>query len=245
MRSDEFIGLLPNPSTESEQFERVRKNIPLGVDAVGQVVCARKTERAFSARHLCVTGGNRSEFIRRLLITAACLYERSKLCVFVLSPKTEYGELLRMKSMELTLPYVRTKADFDRGVDTLKELLRLRESGKGYPRLLLVVDGIEDLEGCNRNDDLEEYRSLLDLLARQESVDIVTGVELTKTIFANLPAAFVGVHNCLVATRETGKADVTFVSEEISLSMPLPVTYPSAPSVTETVLLFNSLTKDA
>ena len=41
--------------------------------------------------------------------------------------------------------------------------------------------------------------------------------------------------------REEGKADVTYVGDDISLSMPIPITYPSEPSVMETVIYLNAL----
>ncbi len=244
MRSDEFISSLSALAKEDETFEKMRKDIPVGTDSVGNIVYARKNETLFSNRHTCVTGSGKSAFIRRLLITVSCLYERGEICFFVLSPYAEYGELLRMKSMDITLPYIREKADLELAIETLKGLLRIREYGKGYPRLFVVLDGLEELAGCNRNEDLEEYRELIELLARKDGVDVVTGVELTKSIFSGHPGAFVGVGNCLIATRESGKADVTYVAEDISLSLPLPLTYPDAPSLTETVLFFNSVSKD-
>ncbi len=243
MTSKEFVELL-SAQADEEKIAIIRRNIPLGVDASGQIACARKGQPLFFSRHTCVTGGGRSAFIRRLLITLACIYKREELCFFVLSPAAEYGELLRMKNMEITLPYIREKGDLERGVDTLKELLRMRECGKGYPRLLVVMDGVEGLEGCNRNQDLEEYRAAMELLSRREDVDLITGVDLTKSIFSGYPGAFVGIGNCLVATRELGKADVTYVQDDASLTMPMPITYPSAPSLTETVLFFNSVAKE-
>ncbi len=244
MHSEEFISSLSTLAMDDEKFEQMRKNIPLGVDSVGNIAYARRGENPYSSRHTCATGNGKGSFLRRLLITLSCLYEKGEICFFVLSPNLEYGELLRMKSMDLTLPYIRAKSDLDEAIETLKELLRIREFGKGYPRLIVVLDGIENVEGCNRNGDLEEYRALLDLLARKENVDVFTGVDLTKSIFSGYPGAFVGVGNCLVATRESGKADVTYVQEDASLTLPSPLTYPDAPSLTETVLFFNSVSKD-
>ena len=146
--------------------------------------------------------------------------------------------------MDATIPYVRLKSDFELAIEALKQLLREREYGKGYPRLFVVIDGIEGLEGCNRNEDLEEYRDVIDLLARRKDVELIVGAELTKSIFSGYPGAFVGIGNCLVATRETGKADVTYVNEDATLTMPIPITYPSMPSIMETVLFFNSVSKD-
>ncbi len=244
MTSKEFVALLSAQADEDEKFSTMQKNIPLGVDASGRIAYARREETLSFSRHTCVTGGGRSAFIRRLLITLACLYEREELCVFVLSPAPEYGELLRMRDMEITLPYIREKSDFERGVDTLRTLLRMREEGKGYPRLLVVLDGIESLEDCNRNHDLEEYRTVMELLSRRKDVDLISGVELTKSIFSGYPGAFVGVGNCLIATRELGNADVTYVQEDTSLTMPMPIHYPCAPSLTETILFFNSVAKE-
>ncbi len=243
MRSEEFIATLSAQADEDEKFATMQKNIPLGVDAAGQIAYARKGNPLFFSRHTCVTGNGRSGFIRRLLITLSCLYEKGEACFFVLSPLSEYGELLRMKNMELTLPYVRNKEDLERGIDALRELIRMRDYGEGYPRLIVVLDGVENLEGCNRNQDLEEYRGAIEILSRREDVDIITGVDLTKSIFSGFPGAFVGVGNCLVATRELGKADVTFVLDDASLTLPMPITYPSAPSLTETVLFFNSVAR--
>ncbi len=245
MRSDEFLSILSKYTEKDEDFENMKKNLPLGVDSAENVVYARTKTLAFSCPHVCVTGSGKGAFIRRLLITLSCLYERQEACFFLLSPSEDYGELLRMKAMDLTLPYVRDKADFTSAIETLKELLRIREYGKGYPRLFVVLDGLETLEGCNRNEDLEEYRELFDLLARRENVEVITGVELTKSIFSGYPGAFVGVESCLVATRESGKADITYVQSDGSLTLPMPMRYPDAPSLTETVLFFNSVPKDA
>ncbi len=243
MRSDEFISKLAPYFGEDETFEKLRKDLPLGVDSVGNILYARREGNSFSTRHTCVTGSGKSHFIRRLLLTCTCLYERTEASHLILSPHSEYGELLRLGAADFTVPYIRTKSDLEEATKTLKELLTMREYGRGYPRLFLVLDGLESLGGCNRNEDLEEDRELIDLLSRRENVDVITGVDLTKSIFSGYPGAFVGVGNCLIATRESGKADVTYVTDEGSLTLPLPLTYPDAPSLTETVVLFNSVRK--
>ena len=244
MRSEEFISILSGLTKDEENFDKMRKDMPLGVDASNNVVYAYKNVKPYSTRVVCATGTGKSAFIKRLLLTVSCLYERSDACFLVLSPNTEYGELLRLKSMDATVPYIRLKSDLELAVEALKQLLREREYSKGCPRLFVVMDGIEGLEGCNRNEDLEEYRDIIDLLARREGVELIVGVELTKSIFSGYPGAFVGIGNCLVATRETGKADVTYVSDDATLTMPVPVTYPSEPSVMETILFLNSLSRD-
>lgn len=243
MRSDEFITSLYESYGENGQYATMKKHIPLGTDSSGNVVFARKEETPFSLRHVAVTGAYKTAFIRRLLLTLSRLYKEDEICFFVLSCRADYGELVRVKDMDVTVPYIRSKDDFDEGINTLKALLKLREVGRGYPSLILVLDGIEELDGCNKNGDLEEYRDVFELVNCRQDVDVITGAELTKSIFSGYPSAFVGAKNCLVATREQGKADVTYFEDDASTGLPMPITYPSEPSITETVVLFNSMKK--
>ncbi len=239
MKSEEFISSLSALSVEDEMFEKLRKGLPLGVDWKGDIVYARKEKRSGNG-HLCVTGEKRGEFIRRLLVTLSCLYEEGEVCFFLLTTDCAYAELLTMRSMDITIPYMRGKSDLDKAIETVKELLRMREYGGGYPRLFILLDGLEQLEGCNGNGDLEEYRSLFELLSRREGVELITGVELDKSIFKNYPAAFVGVGNCLVKTEEEeGKGQVAYVEEDASLSAFTSLTYPSEPTLSKTILFFN------
>ncbi len=237
MKSEEFIASLSALSAEDEKFERLRRDIPLGVDLAGEIAYARQGN---GRGRLCVTGENRGEFIRRLLVTLSCLYEEGEVCFFVLTADSAYAELLSMRSMDITLPYMRGKADLESAMQTIEELLRMREYGVGYPRLIVVTDGLEKIEGCNRNGELEEYRSLLELLGRREGVEMIVGVELEKSIFKNYPSAFVGVGNCLVETEEgEGRGQVAYVEEDANLSGRTPLTYPAEPSLAESILFFN------
>ena len=72
-------------------------------------------------------------------------------------------------------------------------------------------------------------------------VDVICGMDLGRSIFAGCPGTFLGRGNCLVTAREGGKADVTYVNEDTSLTMPLPITYPSDPTVMESIIYLNSL----
>lgn len=240
MRSDEFMTIVSNQAAENNALDKMRKGLPLGLDMVDQVLLAQKREKPLTIRHTCVTGVGRSGFIRRLLITLSCLYEKNEACFFILSPSDEYGEMLRLKTLDATVPYIHTKEDLRLAVETLKELLRMRELGNGYPRLFVVLDGLDALPDCNKNGDLEEYRDIFDLLTRNSEVDIITGSDLIHSIFSGEPGAFVGVGNCLVTTREEGKADVTYVQDDFSLSLPSPMRYPTEPSLVETIIYFNS-----
>ncbi len=243
MNMQEYVASLAELSADDEKLQELRKGLPLGKDVVGNVVLSQQRERPFTVRHTCVTGGNCVGFIRRMLLAISRLYTREEVCFLVVSPKTEYGELLRVKGMDVTVPYILTKADLAQATHTIKELLEQREQGKGYPRLFLILDGLERIEGCNSNGDLQEYRDIFDTFTRRGDVDVVTGVDLMKSIFSGYPGAFVGVGNCLVSLREEGKADVTYVDENGGLSLPTPITYPATPSITETVIFLNSLTK--
>ena len=241
MRAEEFISAVSGMSREDDRFEELKNGLPLGLDSTENVVIAQKRKRPYTLRNTCVTGVGTSNFIRRFLISVSCLYDRGEACFFVISPKTEYGELLRMKSMDVTVPYIRTKNDLDLAVTTIKELLAQREDGKGYPHLFIVLDGLEELGESDRNSDLEEYRNIFDLFTRREDVDVICGTELMRSIFSGYPGAFVGVGNCLVSLREDGKADVTYVNDDATLSLPIPVHYPNEPSVMETIIYLNAL----
>ena len=241
MRADEFISKVSGLSHEDERFEELKNGLPLGLDSTDGIVLAQKRKRPYTLRNTCVTGVGRSNFIRRFLITVSCLYDRTEACFLIISPKTEYGELLRLKSMDVTVPYIHTKSDLELAVLTIRELLAQREGGVGYPHLFIVLDGLEELEDCNRNSDLEEYRNIFELFTRREDVDMICGTELMRSIFSGYPGAFVGVGNCLVSLREDGKADVTYVNDDASMSLPIPVHYPNEPSVMETIIYLNAL----
>ncbi len=241
MRSDEFIRQILQLAQDDEKFEELRSGTPLGLDVVGNVMLSQKYTGATAFRHTCVAGCKRTDFIRRLLLTLACLYEKDEACFLVLSPKKEYGELLRFRNMDVTVPYVTTKTDLENVKATLTELIQMRKGRQVFPKLFLVLDGLETLPDCNKNGDMEEYRDIFELITRVEGVELITGVDIVKSIFSGYPGAFVGIGNCLVATQEEGKADVTYVNADASLSQPLPMQFPFSPSITETIVFLNSL----
>ena len=244
MREEEFISLLSKDTDTETGLERMRSGVPLGLDSTEHIVFSQTRDRVTTFRHTCVTGNKRTVFIRRLLLTLTCLYGKEEANFFILSTRKEYGELMRLTGADITVPFLRDKTDLAQATKCLQELITMYKTGKGYPKLVLVLDGLEELEGCNKNSDLEEYREIFDMLMRVENVEVITGVELMQSIFSGYPGAFVGVGNCLVTLREEGKADVTYVGDDSSLSMPTPMHYPDSPSVTETVILLNSLPKD-
>lgn len=241
MRTEEFLELLSRYSQEENGLENLKNGVPLGTDSVGNVVTAWKKNVPFALRQLCVTGPKRTAFIKRVVATLSCLYERSEANFLVISPRPDYGEAFRLQTLDITAPFIRTKADVDAALACVKDLMRMQQSGAGYPKLFLILDGLEELVGGNPNGDLEEYRVFFEALTRRNNVAVITGVELRKSIFSGYPGAFVGVGGCLVTTREDGVADVTYVQDDSSLSLPTVLHFPSAPSFTETVIYLNSL----
>lgn len=241
MNTQEFIQTVIRQAEKEERWEEYQKGLPIGKDENGNILFAQKREKPLTVRNTCVTGAERTDFIRRFVITLSCLYEKDQACFFVLSPKTEYGDLLRLHSADVTVPYIRNKDDLEKAVDTLRELMRIRTMGAGHPRLFLILDGLDELSDSNKNGELEEYRSINEFLARKNGVDIITGVDLAKSIFAGYPGAFLGIGNCLVTTRAEGKADVTYVGDDSSLTLPIPMVYPCEPSVLDTIVFLNQV----
>ena len=76
---------------------------------------------------------------------------------------------------------------------------------------------------------------------QKDGVDIITGVDLGKSIFSGHPGALLGAGNCLITTHKEGEADVTYVEEDFSLTLPAPISYPSEPTVMESIVLLNTL----
>lgn len=242
MRMEEYISFLSEKSKDEEEFLRLRAGTPLGMDAYGEAVLSQKTEHPYTVRNTCVTGLRRTGFIRKLIITLSCLYEKGEANFLVVSPRTEYGELMRLRSLDITVPFITRKEEIDNVMQCVRDLVTAYAQGAGYPKLFLILDGLEELDGCNQNGDFEEYRAFFDLTARSKNVELITGADLLKSIFGGEPGVFVGVGNCLVTTREEGNADVTYVGEDSSLSTPTAMRYPETPSVMESVIFLNSVT---
>ena len=240
MTTDEFIQLLKIRLNGGEEKKTLADCMPLGVDENGEMLFARKQQRVFNVRNTCVTGGRKTPFIKRLLLTLSQLYTREEANFFIVSPYKEYGELLQLKNADFTIPYVYDKAQLIAVRECLEKLVDLYKKEKRCLKLFLVLDGLDELNDCNISSSLEEYREIFDIVANQNNVEVISGAELMKSIFSGYPGAFVGVGNCLVTTREHGKADVTYVGEDASLSLPTAMTYPDLPTVEETIMAFNA-----
>jgi len=234
MKTQEFISSLNNIKVDdTERFERLRAALPLGVDEAGEIVVAHAYSKNGRANHLCITGAKREEFINRLLFTLTRIYEKTELCALILSPKPAYARLLSLKNADITVPYVRSLADVSFALESIDGLLKLRaENGaEKYPRLLLVLDGLEELQ-TQEDGLLEIYKPFIEK-TYGTGVGVITGVDLLKSIFGGYPGAFVGIGNCLITADGEGKTDATFVGEDSSLSLPIALDYPSDLSIEE------------
>lgn len=241
MKAEDFIASLSEISQKNiYRFEQLRSCIPLGRDNAGNIAVAHREENPGRYHHVCVTGAGRGNFICRLTFTLACLYDRSEAMFLVLSPREEYGELLRLKAADVTVPYIRSSEDYLAALETVKELVRMRSLNAGYPRLFVVLDGLEELPDVLRDGMLAPYKACFEAVGAS-GVEIITGVDLLKSIFSGYPGAFVGIGNCLVTPKGEGRADVTYVNADSSLTLPKEVVFPDSPSLAEAIDFFNAL----
>ena len=197
MRTETFIMEIMQRAKEKGNFEELRRQIPLGLDMGGEIVTAQKRTGAVALRHTCVTGSRRVECICNMLIMLSCFYEKYEVNFIILSPRKKYAELLGLKNMDVIVPYVRTKEELQTLKTGLHDLVNMYSRGGGYPHLFLVLDGLEELPDCN-DEELKEYKNLTDWLARRPNIELITGVDLRKSIFSGCPGAFVGIGNCLI-----------------------------------------------
>ena len=184
MRTEEFISFLLEKNKDSEGLKRLQQSVPLGFDAVDNVVYSQKRESPFTVSHTCVTGARKTVFLKRLLLTLVSLYDKTEANFLIASPNDEYGEFLRLQGADVTVPYVKDRTDLLKIKDCVREIIQLQSRGQGCPKLILLLDGLDEIDGCNKNGDLEEYREFFELLARRTQVEIISGANLMKSIFS-------------------------------------------------------------
>lgn len=240
MYTQTFISSVIQSAKNNDNFEQLRAEIPLGIDMTGNVITAQKYNGAVAWKHICITGNRRVECICNLLITLSCFYEKSEANFIILSPRLKYAELLGLHNMNAIVPYVRNKNDLNDLKVGLRDILYMQMQGKGLPKLFLVLDGFEELSGCDAQE-LKEYNDILQSLMKVPNTQVISGVNLMKSMYSGCPGAFVGIGNCLVTTREDGKADVTYVGDDTNLSLPVLIDFPCQPSVQETIRIFNGV----
>ena len=241
MRTDEFIKRLSEISKANEtEFERLRIGVPIGEDDEQNVALARAGEDLARCHHTCVTGSSRTEFIRRVIFTLSCIYDKSEIAFLIVSPNMAYGELLKLKNADVTVPFIRDGKDLELVLQTLKTLARARAIERFSGRLFVVLDGLEDLPDDPKQGMFESYRPFFEAVGTS-GIEIITGVELRGSIYAGYPGVFVGVGNALVTPDADGNADVTFVAPDGSMGLPKKITYPSIPAVRECIEYFNGI----
>ena len=239
MRTDELLATLSEISkTNPAEFERLRESIPLGVDSFGGVAVSHRENKIERYHHTCVSGEKKTEFIKRLVLTLACIYEKGEAAFLIVSPYLTYGELMNLKNADVSVPFIRGGEDLKKVLDCLQNIVKMRGEGRQAPKLFVVLDGIETLmEGDTA---LVSYRPFLDTVG-VSGIEIISGVNLQNTAFGGYPGGFVGVGNCLVTTGGEGCADLTYVNLDTSMSLPKAVSYPSSPSVKESIEFFNGI----
>lgn len=242
MKTEEFVSALSEISERNVyKFEQVRASIPLGMDEAGTVVVAHREENAARYFHVCVTGENGTAYTAQLALTLACLYEKSAASFLILSPHEKYGELLRLKNADFTVPYLRSVGDLENALATLKEIRQFKTTNAGCPKHFVVLDGLEELPDAENSGALTAYRRFFEELGGS-GVEIISRVDLSKSIYAGYFGAFAGIGNCIVTPKGAGKADVVFVENDSTLSVPREVDCPDGEPLKDVVDRFNALT---
>lgn len=238
MRSEEFISTLLHKIQNG--FPTLKNELPLGVKEDGSILRAheRADERPYGVNHTCVTGNGATAYIQCLITVLSTLYKKGEAQFLILSPKTDYAQLLSLQNADITLPYIRSIEDIKTAKEVYARLLEVSKTNQNAPKLFLVLDGLEDLDG-GASGDLSLYREFLELSVKTNA-EVITGANLIRSIFSGFPGAFVGVGNCLLTTDKKAQADATFVCPDSSMALPVPVAIPSEPSVSETVLFVNA-----
>lgn len=241
MRTDEFLSRVSALSTaDAERFEAVRGGLPLGETDENEIVVAHRELIPERYHHTCVTGASKTEFISRLLLTLTCLYEKAEAAFLLVSPDLSYGRFMKLNGADVTVPFINSQSDLDGVLKTIASLAKLREGKKRAPKLFVVVDGIEEFADADKRSTLECYRPFFEAVGTS-GIELITGVDLTQTVFVGYPGVFVGVGNCLVTPSSGGEADVTYVNVDGSMSAPKSFRYPNLPTVAESIAFLNGI----
>ncbi len=201
----------------------ILRMLPLGVDGEGEIVFAHTEEKQNYRPQTCVSGAKRTAFIIRELSLLDALSKKRETAFIILSPKREYGAILRLKNADVTFPYLRSKKDFLAILDGFSPLFERIKAGKSVQETYFVLDGLEELDGG------DTWLKLYTLFFEKTdglNVNIITGVDFKKTAFCSNPQLFVGVKNCLLTTDEDGEADVTRVLSGGEMTLPKQIIYP-------------------
>lgn len=226
MRLEDFITLLSETAVKnSYRFESLRERIPLGVYTGAEIATAHREEKPERYHFLLATGEDRRAFVFAQILCLSCLYDENEVSFLILSPHSEYTALLSLAGVDISVPYMKTKDDFLLALETIGELSRMRANGRAYPKLIVVCDGLEEIDGLYLDDITEPYSACLEKLGAIRS-ELFAVVDLTKSKFCSFPGAVVGIGNCLISTKADGKADLTHVGMDSSLGAPRQMEYP-------------------
>lgn len=244
MRIEEWMGLLSEAARKNEyRFESLRTCIPLGVYPDGNIATAHREEKPDRYHYLLVSGAGKREFILRLVATLSRIYDKNEAQFLVLSPYTDYADFLSLAGADFTVPYITGADDFEDAIKTVTELVSVHALRVGAPRLIVVAEGLETVEGIKHEDVTDPYARILAAVGTS-GAEVIAGVNLTESAFAGYPGAVVGIGNCLVSVKSTGKADVTHVGADSSLGVPREILYPYEPEFKEVVSFLNSMEEE-
>ena len=235
MRTEDFLARIKGEEqNDPEKTKSLRACLPLGEYSDGEYVLSHREYDIERYHHTCVTGAMRAEFISRLLLTLTGLYAKGEALFLIVSPNMHYGQLMKVMNADVTVPFVTSTADLAPILETVKSLAQMRQGKKSEAKTFLVLDGLEYLEPEDKRSGLDCYRAFFEAVGTSV-IEIITGVDLAKSIFAGYPAAFVGVGNCLVAPSVAGEMDVTYVAIDGTMTLPKKCTYPSMPTLSECI----------
>ena len=240
MKTEEFLTRIKGERrVDMQRFEDLRTRLPLGEYADGEYVLSHRENDVERYHHTCVTGAMRAEFISRLLLTLTGLYQKSEAVFFIVSPNLYYGQFMKLATADVIVPFVTSERDIPPIIEAVRTLAKQRAEKPTRAKTFLVLDGLELLEDEEKRAALDCYRPFFEAVGTS-GIEIITGVDLAKTIFAGYPAAFVGLGNCRVTPSVGGEMDVTYVGIDGSMTLPKKCTYPSLPTVAECIELRNA-----
>ena len=235
MHTEEFLSKLKGEDrVDPERVKNLRSFLPLGEYPDGEYVLSHREYDIERYHHTCVTGAMRAEFISRLLLTLSGLYTKSEAIFIVVSPNMHYGQFMKLKNADFTVPFVTGFRDLPPILESVKSLAGMRQGKQSEAKTFLVLDGLEFLEPEDKRAGLDCYRPFFEAVGTS-GIEIITGVDLAKSIFAGYPAAFVGIGNCLVAPSVGGEMDVTYVGIDGTMTLPKKCSYPSLPTLSECI----------
>lgn len=235
MKSIDFLNRIKGETrVDPQYFQRLRDSLPLGEYSDGEYVLSHRVVDAERYHHTCVTGALRAEFISRLLLTLSGLYKKSESVFFIVSPNLSYGQFMKLKDSDFIVPFVTSSGDIPPILEAVRTLAKMREEKSSGAKTFLILDGLESLESEEKRFSLDCYRSFFEAVGTS-GIEVITGVDLARTIFAGYPSTFVGIGNCLVAPSVGGEMDVTYVGVDGTVGLPKKCQYPSLPALLECI----------